>query len=123
MARKTDVQTLTVHSKITFKNVLENFGGGYDRTTSTFRCPDESVYVFTASVLSRAGGATYFAIVQDGAPKGSGYTGLASGHSSATETAVIKCHRGSRVWVMCHSSYNQSNMKAWHHSYFSGFRV
>ena len=123
MARKTDIQNLVVHSKITFRNVLGNHGNYYDPVTSTFRCPDDKIYVFTATVLSRAGGATYFAIVQDGEAKGSGYTGLASGHSSATETAVITCFTGSRIWVMCHTNYDQVNQQAWINSYFSGFRV
>ena len=123
MARKIGTQNVAKGTLITFQQAYVNVGGFYSPSTSKFTCGDNNVYVFVATVLSNDRVATYFAIVQDGATKGSGYTGSGGGKGSATEIAVIKCRPGSKIWVMCHAFNHHSNQKAWHHSYFGGFRV
>ena len=123
MARNTGTQSVAQGTLITFRNAIVNIGGYYSPSSSKFSCPDHGVYVFMTTILSNDRAATYFAIVQDGHAKGSGYTGSGVGKGSATEMAVIKCRPGSKIWVMCHAFNQHYNQKAWYHSYFGGFRV
>ena len=123
MARKTDVQSVAHGTLITFKQAYANFGGFYSPSSSKFTCRDNNVYIFVTTILSNVGTPTYFAIVQDGQAQGTGgYSGSGTGLSSATEMALIKCRPGSKIWVMCHSNLVR-NQKAWHHSFFGGFRI
>ena len=124
MARKTNTQSVAQGTLINFQQAYLNIGGFYSPSTSKFTCPDHNVYVFVATVLSNDRVATYFSIVQDDEVKGSGgYTGSGIGKGSATEMAVIKCRPGSKIWVKCHAFNQHYNQRAWHHSYFGGFRV
>ena len=61
---------VSLNTRITYPSVEVNQGGAYSGQTSIFTCPDSGLYVFHASVLSRAGGGTYFAIVQNNEKKG-----------------------------------------------------
>ena len=123
LARNTYTQPVAQGTLINFRNAYINVGGFYSPSSSKFTCGDNNVYVFVATVLSNDHVATYFAIVQDGQTKGSGYTGSGVGKGSATEMAVIKCKPGSKIWVMCHAYNHHINQKVWVHSYFGGFRV
>ena len=114
---------LEPNATIKFGNVQLNKGNGYDPNTGIFTAPEDGVYSFAWSFLSKVGGTVYVAAVIDNADHV--YTRIQDQQSKFISTSGHLLHElkeGSRVWLrtfhvaatFIHGSY---------YSYFSGSKI
>ena len=114
------------YSTIKFGKVKVNVGGRYNPITSIYTCDDNKLYFFyvTISSYSMHGyGGVWYKIVQDGVKRVGGFSGLASG-SVGNHFAMIRCHRGSHIWVKQGDYQPKWKQGMWTSpSLFGGFQI
>ncbi|XP_022298035.2 complement C1q-like protein 3 [Crassostrea virginica] len=117
------LNNVTPNTTIKFGNVQLNTGNSYDPNTGIFTAPEDGVYSFAWSFLSKVGGTVYVAAVIDNADHV--HTCIQDQQSKFISTSGHLLHElkeGSRVWLrtfhvaatFIHGSY---------YSYFSGSKI
>lgn len=126
IAMTTDAVTVSAGSKVeSWELVRTSIGGGFNPTTSEFVCPSDGTYYFSLDVATRQGLRAELIIVHEDSGVASAL-GLAEGggHGSASNSVIIQCTNGERVWVRCDTGYtcymmgNQGTFTS-----FLGFRL
>ena len=111
--------------RINFPNVITNVGGGYIPGTSEFIRPVSGVYMFTAVVTSARDEYGRFEIILDGTKKATVWSdGRVNGYGQASNTVILECNAGNKVWVECAYSTSRVNDTPDHlYNIFSGMLV
>ena len=114
--------TIGEGSRFPFDMVLSNAGAGYNPQNHEFLCPVTGLYLFSANILSRSDTRADSNIVMEGsviafmqASPGGGNRG------SSSNTVIVNCNAGSRVWVAC--SWSQCQTQMAYGNTFSGIQV
>lgn len=97
---KSNLNNLSLNTTIKFENVQFNKGNGYDPATGMFTAPEDGVYSFTWSFLTKKGGTVYIAAVVDNADHV--YTCINNQQSTYINTSghlIYELKRGNKVWI------------------------
>nr|XP_022301235.1 complement C1q-like protein 3 [Crassostrea virginica] len=117
------LNNLDPNTTIKFENVQLNKGNGYDPNTGIFTAPEDGVYSFAWSFLSKVGGTVYLAAVIENADHAHTCIGnQQSSYISASGHLLYELKEGNKVWLrtwhvpatFIHSGY---------YSYFSGSKI
>ncbi|XP_056014490.1 uncharacterized protein LOC130046569 [Ostrea edulis] len=82
---------------LVFPRVVYNIGGGYDPNTGVFTAPVDGHFVFFVNVQSFSSNSIHTYLVLNGTPKVQ--TMAYSDYTSGPNLAVLRLHKGDRVWV------------------------
>ena len=108
---------------VLFDGVDTNIGGYYQSSSSTFLCPVDGVYVFSASLLTTEEDKymTFRIMKEDVVIAGAFGEDIPAVRFADSAVAVTECLIGQKVWVK--SIHDNSRMygSAAHYSMFSGF--
>ncbi|XP_061177032.1 complement C1q-like protein 3 [Saccostrea echinata] len=108
---------------VVFGAVTLNSGNAYDSTTGKFTAPDDGIYSFMWTILTKGGNYFNTKIVLNGNFIGYNYADGVSGSSnwaSGSSSAVIKMRKNDKVWI---STYSEEKYAYSEWSSFSGFRL
>ncbi|XP_061167444.1 heavy metal-binding protein HIP-like, partial [Saccostrea echinata] len=119
-----DLENIGNQQTVIFDRVTLNEGKCYDKKTGVFTAPEEGVFTFSWTMMSKAGKYFVSEIVHDGkliAYNHSDGRGL-TGYVTSSNTANIKMKKGQKVWIRAHRSFGQfANGGYWCN--FSGNRL
>ena len=107
--------------RVEFDGVKTNIGGHFDNST-TFTCPVDGLYYFYFSIMEDSSGDIIGGLEMDNRNIVSVWaeTYGDTGYPHSSNSAVVRCTAGQRVYLMCDSSGDvYSNFKKY--STFSGF--
>ncbi|XP_062576639.1 heavy metal-binding protein HIP-like, partial [Saccostrea cucullata] len=112
------------YAVVVFGKVTQNSGNAYNANTGKFIAPEDGLYFFLWTILTRDGKIFNTQIVLNGNIFGynnadgvSGNSNLASGSSSA----VIKMKKKDEVWIRTHGKDGKYAYAEW--SSFTGFKL
>ncbi|XP_052249644.1 uncharacterized protein LOC127857268 [Dreissena polymorpha] len=88
-AKRVHNETTLDNEVIVFKDVLYNFGSGYDSSSGVYTAPVHGTYLFTARLLSKSDGAAFFEINVNGHMHSNGSLFNSKGWSYATAVKIV----------------------------------
>ena len=95
----------TAWDVIVFDEVLTNFGGHYNPTTSSFICPVDGVYLFSVSMLPYISVNIVVNLMRNNTVLSRAHGDDVSGSFNPVGTTVVtECSRGEPMWVNVYSS-------------------
>ncbi|XP_061187624.1 complement C1q-like protein 3 [Saccostrea echinata] len=120
---KSHLTDVPVNTTIKFNNVQLSKGGGYDPETGIFTAPEDGVYSFAWSYLSRQGGTVYTALSVDNEDHAlSCIENQQTRFINSAGHLVYELVKGNKVWI-----------RVWHlpatfihggyYTYFSGSKI
>ncbi|XP_061167442.1 heavy metal-binding protein HIP-like [Saccostrea echinata] len=95
--------------RVIFDKVTLNEGNGYDKKTGVFTAPDEGVYKFSWTIMTKGGKYFISEIIHDGKKIARNYAdgrGL-TGYDMSTTNAIVKMKKGDKVWIRTYHNYGQ----------------
>ena len=129
MVMTTDRLDIGPGEKLVWESVITNSGGGFFPETAEFICPEDGLYFFSMTAITTNSYENIRADVQlmhgsEVLVSSSAYAHL--GWGSTTQSAVIECSNGQRVWVRCRPDITVCNLQGttgYHFTSFSGFKI
>lgn len=120
---KSTLYNVTPNTTITFESVHLNKGDGYDPATGIFTAPEDGVYSFAWSFLSKKGGTVYFAAVVKNADRvHTCINNQQSTHISTSGYLIYELKRGNKVWIR--TWYVPATyIHGGYYTYFSGSKI
>ncbi|XP_062601809.1 uncharacterized protein LOC134263475 [Saccostrea cucullata] len=115
---------LANYAAVVFEKVTLNDGNAYDARTGKFTAPEDGVYSFTWTILTKAGKKFNTEIVHNGNINGYNHADGVSGsssYSSGSSSAIIKMKKKDEVWIRTHGGDGQHAYDDW--SSFSGLKL
>ena len=116
-------------AKLVWESVITNAGGGFYPGTAEFICPENGLYSFSMTGISTNSYIDIRVNMQlmyndQMIVTSVGFAG--HGWASSTQSAVIECYNGDRVWVRCAPDIPICNIMGrtdYHATSFSGFKL
>lgn len=106
-----------------FENVQLNKGNGYDPKTGVFTAPEDGVYSFAWSILSKIGSTVYIAAVVDNVNHA--FTCIDTQQSKYINSSghlLYELKKGNKVWIkIWHTPTNY--LHGGFYTYFSGSKI
>lgn len=120
---KSTLHNVTPNTTITFESVHLNKGEGYDPASGIFTAPEDGVYSFAWSFLSKKGGRVYFAAVVNNADRvHTCINNQQSTHISTSGYLIYELKRGNKVWIR--TWYVPATyIHGGYYTYFSGSKI
>ncbi|XP_061826526.2 complement C1q tumor necrosis factor-related protein 3-like [Nerophis lumbriciformis] len=115
-----DIGPLTTDTRVVFKRVVTNVGGGYDSDTGIFTAPVKGLYFITFTGAAGETGSLNAAVLKDGVNMFAIYDNK-NHHSSATNGMAMVMEAGDKLWVTLWA--NQRMFDQGRLSTFSGFLI
>ncbi|XP_062589287.1 heavy metal-binding protein HIP-like [Saccostrea cucullata] len=109
---------------VVFGKVTQNSGNAYNANTGKFTAPEDGLYSFMWTNVTKGGKQFHTEIVLNGKRLGYNHVNGESGSShmaSGTSSAVIKMKRKDEVWIRTHGTYGKYAYADW--SSFTGFKL
>lgn len=120
---KSTLHNVTPNTTITFESVHLNKGDGYDPASGIFTAPEDGVYSFAWSFLSKKGGTVYFAAVVNNADRV--HTCINNQQSTYISTSgylIYELKSGNKVWIR--TWYVPATyIHGGYYTYFSGSKI
>ncbi|XP_062619332.1 uncharacterized protein LOC134280897 [Saccostrea cucullata] len=117
-------ENLGSRAAVVFGKVTQNSGNAYNATTGKFTAPEDGLYSFQWTILTRGGQYFHTEIVLNGNIIGYNHVDGTSGSShwaSGTSSAVIKMKKKDEVWIRTHGDAGKFAYQSW--SSFTGFKL
>ena len=94
------------NGRVTFSNVIENYGGGFNKNTGTFTCPMSGLYIVSMTIQVEVDDSLNCWIYRNGHNTGIEVDIQGKGQEPATQTAFLRLYRGDALYITGCSSSN-----------------
>ena len=123
-ARATDTRDYQIGDIVLFDSAITNVGHFYITNTSSFICPFDGVYSFSASYYSGQDHNLYADIMLDNEQILRGYAPFdVDRYTHGSSMVVTECNAGQRVWTRCWGNDDRMFASDTIQSHFSGFAL
>ncbi|XP_061178368.1 heavy metal-binding protein HIP-like [Saccostrea echinata] len=121
-----DQQNLGNNAVVVFGKVTENSGSAYNGNAGKFTAPEDGIYSFTWTILTKPGKIFITNIVVNDTSNIVGYNyvnGRGGSHTFPTGsvTTIIKMKKNDKVWIRADGKHGEYAYGNW--SSFSGFKL
>ncbi|XP_062599638.1 cerebellin-2-like [Saccostrea cucullata] len=104
-----DLENMANQQTVIFDKVTLNEGKCYNEKTGIFTAPEEGVYTFSWTTMTKGNKYVVSEMVLDGKPIAYNYTDGRGGmaYTMSSNTANIKLRKGNKVWIRSHQNWGQ----------------